>query len=88
MTWQRERNHPHEFQMQMITGQTNVRSARFGAGAIDGIGKELGRFVVTTMEVPWRMAQRRLGAPPVAVIHVENMEIGTLGSPGGRGARV
>ena len=64
--------------MQMITGQTNVRSVRFGAGAIDGISKELGRFVVTTMEVPWRLAQRRLGAPPVAVIHVEDMEIGTL----------
>lgn len=62
----------------MITGQTNVRSSRFGAGAIDGIGKELGRFIVTTMDVPWRLAQPRLGAQPTAVIHVETMEIETL----------
>lgn len=62
----------------MIEGQTNVRSSRFGAGAIDGIGKELGRFIVTTMDVPWRLARPRLGAQPVAVLHVENMEIETL----------
>ena len=62
----------------MIKGQTNVRSSRFGAGAIDGIGKELGRFIVTTMDVPWRLAQPRLGAQPTAVLHVENMEIETL----------
>ncbi len=62
----------------MIEGQTNVRSYRFGAGAIDGIGKELGRFIVTTMAVPWRLAQHRLGAQPVAVLPVENMEIETL----------
>ncbi len=62
----------------MIEGQTNVRSSRFGAGAIDGIGKELGRFVVTTMDVPWQRAQPRLGAEPAAVLLVENMEITTL----------
>jgi glycerol-1-phosphate dehydrogenase [NAD(P)+] len=62
----------------MIKGQTNVRSSRFGAGAIDGIGNELGRFIVTTMDVPWRLAQPRLGAQPTAVLHVENMEIETL----------
>ena len=62
----------------MIEGQTNVRSSRFGGGAIDGIGKELGRFVVTTMDVPWQRAQARLGARPVAVLFVENMEIETL----------
>ncbi len=62
----------------MIEGQTNVRSSRFGAGAIDGIGRELGRFIVTTMEVPWRQAAPRLGATPTAVLHVENMELETL----------
>ncbi len=62
----------------MIEGQTNVRSSRFGAGAIDGIGKELGRFIVTTMDVPWQKAQSRIGAQPVAVLLVENMEIETL----------
>lgn len=62
----------------MIAGQTNVRSSRFGAGAIDGIGRDLGRFIVTTMELPWRLAAPRLGASPVAVLHVENMELETL----------
>jgi len=62
----------------MIKGQTNVRSSCFGSGAIDGIGKKFGRFIVTTMEVPWRLAQPRLGAQPVAVLHVENMEVETL----------
>lgn len=67
-----------QFQTTMIEGQTNVRSARFGAGAMDGLGKELGRFIVTTMDLPWRLAEPRLGAKPIAVLHVENMEIGTL----------
>ena len=62
----------------MIGGQTNVRSSRFGAGAIDGIGQELGRFIVTTMDVPWQRAQPRIGAQPVAVLFVENMEVETL----------
>ncbi|MCL4787683.1 MAG: iron-containing alcohol dehydrogenase, partial [Verrucomicrobia bacterium] len=62
----------------MIEGQTNVRSSRFGAGALDGIGRELGRFIVTTMDLPWRLAQPRLGAQPVGVLYVENMEIETL----------
>lgn len=61
-----------------IEGQTNVRSARFGAGALDGLGRELGRFVVATMDVPWRLAQPRLGAEPAAVLWVEDMEVETL----------
>ena len=67
-----------ELNMKTIEGQTNVRSVRFGGGAIDGIGKELGRFIVTTMDVPWRLAESRLGAKPIAVLYVENMEIETL----------
>ena len=62
----------------MIEGQTNVRSARFGVGAIDGLGKQLGRFIVTTMPVPWERAQARLGATPIAVLLVKNMEIETI----------
>ena len=62
----------------MIEGQTNVRSSRFGAGTIDGIGQELGRFIVTTMAVPWQRAQPRIGTQPIAVLFVENMEIETL----------
>lgn len=62
----------------MIEGQTNVRSARFGAGVFNQLGSELGRFLVTTMELPWRQAQPRLQPRPAAVLFVANMEIETL----------
>ena len=69
---------PQRLAPNMIQGQTNVSTSRFGAGAIDDIGRELGRFVVTTMEVPWRVAQPRLGGRPAAVLFAESMEIETL----------
>ena len=58
-----------------ITGETNVRSQRFGSGSIDGLGRELGRFVVTSMEIPWQLVRDRLGAAPAAVLLVESMEL-------------
>ena len=62
----------------MIDGQTNVRSAQFGAGVFNQLGRDIGRFLVTTMEVPWRVAQSRLQPQPDAVLFVENMEFETL----------
>jgi hypothetical protein len=64
--------------MPSLTGQTKACSSRFGAGAVDGIGKDPGRFIVTAMHAPWRLAQPRLGAQPVAVRQVVNMELETL----------
>lgn len=61
-----------------IEGNTNVRSQRFGAGSVDGLGDELGRFVVTTMEIPWRVTEGRLGGSPAAVITVESMELDVI----------
>ena len=58
-----------------ITGQTNVRSQRFGAGSATDLGRELGRFVVTTMEVPWQLTRERLGGTPAAVLMVESLEL-------------
>lgn len=58
-----------------IQGETNVGSLRTGRGCLDGIGKELGRFVVTTMEIPWEVTRDHLGAAPEAVLMVENMEL-------------
>jgi len=58
-----------------VTGQTNVTSCRFGAGAIDGLGRELGDFIVATMEIPWRVTQQRLGGSPRSVVMVESMEV-------------
>ena len=50
---------------------TDVRSRRFGEGAIDGLGKELGDFIVTSMPVPWEATRPRLGAAPKAVCLVD-----------------
>jgi glycerol-1-phosphate dehydrogenase [NAD(P)+] len=61
-----------------ITGQTNVRSLRTGGGCLRGLGAELGRFIVTTMEIPWRVTRDLLGASPEAVLMVESMEQETL----------
>lgn len=60
--------------MSNIRGQTNVLSYRWGSGSIDGLGRELGRFVVATMEIPWQLVRDRLAAQPAAVVFVESME--------------
>ena len=54
--------------------QTNVKSQRFGRGAAEGIASELGKFVVTTMEIPWEFAKDRIGDSPAAVQLVDSME--------------
>lgn len=58
----------------MIEGRTNVTSSRFGSGSAEGIGGEAGRFVVTTMPIPWQLAEARIGGRPEAVLMVESME--------------
>lgn len=62
----------------MVDGETNVRSIRFGRGAANGIGDLLGRFVVTTMPVPWEVAGARIRGTPLAVLMVESMELDEL----------
>ncbi len=57
-----------------IKGQTNVTQLRSGANAALNLGKELGKFVVTTMEIPWKHTQGKMGGNPEAVIMVETME--------------
>ncbi len=57
-----------------IAGETNVLSGRYGSGLVAGVGREFGRFVVTTMELPWQVTKDRLGGTPEAVIMVESME--------------
>lgn len=59
----------------MIEGQTNVQSIRLGAGSARGIGSELGRFAVTTMELPWQLTRDLLGAAPACVVMAESMEL-------------
>ncbi len=61
-----------------IEGNTNVLSHRFGAGSVNGLGRELGRFAVATMEIPWQVTRDRLGATPAAVMMVDSMEIDVI----------
>ena len=61
-----------------ITGHTNVRSHRFGAGSADGLGHQLGRFVVATMDIPWQVSKHRLAAQPEAVLMVKSMELDVI----------
>jgi len=59
-------------------GWTNVRSIIFGRGVVDGIARDLGRFLVTTMPVPWALTQNRLGGQPAAVVMAGSMEFDEL----------
>jgi glycerol-1-phosphate dehydrogenase [NAD(P)+] len=58
-----------------LEGETNVTSTRFGRGTVDGLGRELGRFIVTTMEIPWNLTRERLGGTPEKIFLCESMEI-------------
>ena len=60
--------------MQYFSPQTNVKNLRIGRNAARGIGKEIGRFVVATMDIPWQVTKDRLGKDPAAVIMVESVE--------------
>ena len=50
--------------MQYFSLNTNVKQLRIGKGVSKGIGKELGRFVVATMEIPWNIIKNDMGKSP------------------------
>jgi glycerol-1-phosphate dehydrogenase [NAD(P)+] len=60
--------------MLSIEGQTNITELRAGLDCAKNLGEELGKFVVTTMEIPWKVTREKLGGSPQAVIMVETME--------------
>ena len=60
--------------MLSIKGQTNITELRAGRACAKNLGSELGKFVVTTMEIPWKVTKEKLGGKPQAVIMVETME--------------
>lgn len=60
--------------MRWITGHTNVVSFRVGSGSLKNLGQHVGRFVVTTMEVPWKITQERLGARPEKIYLIESLQ--------------
>ena len=66
--------------MRKISGQTNVSSYRFGSGSIKGIGNEIGRFVVATMDIPWKVTQNLLGGTPEEVVFIDSVDQSVLDS--------
>ena len=62
----------------MTTKWTNVKSMKTGRGVATGIASDLGRFAVTTMEIPWKLTRDKIGGEPAAVIMVESMELEVL----------
>lgn len=63
-----------------LQGETNVKDLRTGPNAAKGIGKEVGKFCVTTMDIPWKVTKDKLGGSPEVVIMVETMEESWLDS--------
>lgn len=52
----------------------NVAELRMARGALDRLGDGLGRYVVTTMPIPWDRTKDVLGRRPEKVFMVETME--------------
>ena len=57
-----------------IKGQTNIISSRFGTGSLRGIGKEAGKFVVMTMDIPWHVTKDLIGSTPQDIIFINSVE--------------
>lgn len=53
----------------------NVQHMEFGRGIIDNLGSQLGRYVVTTMPIPWNLVKTKLGSQPLQVIDVQDMDL-------------
>jgi glycerol-1-phosphate dehydrogenase [NAD(P)+] len=53
----------------------NVKRLEFGRGLVSDIGFQFGRYVVTTMSIPWGLVHQRIGAPPIHVIDVQDMDL-------------
>jgi glycerol-1-phosphate dehydrogenase [NAD(P)+] len=53
----------------------NVKRLEFGRGIVSDVGAQFGRYVVSTMPVPWQVVSQRIGKPPVHVINVPDMDL-------------
>ena len=60
--------------MQYFSLNTNIKELRIGRGVSIGIGKELGTYVVTTMDIPWNIIKNDMGKSPEKVINVTSVE--------------
>jgi glycerol dehydrogenase-like iron-containing ADH family enzyme len=53
----------------------NVKRIEFGRGLIDNLGTQCGRYVVTTMPIPWNLVKPGIGSEPLQVIDVLDMDL-------------
>ena len=60
--------------MQYFSLSTNVNELRIGNNSSKNVGKEIGKFVVSTMEIPWEIIKNKLGKSPEKVIMVTSVE--------------
>ena len=56
--------------MQYFSLSTNVNELRIGNDSSKNIGNEIGKFIVSTMEIPWRIIKDKLGQSPEKVIEI------------------
>ena len=61
--------------MQYFSLSTNVNELRIGNNSSKNIGKEIGKFVVSTMEIPWGIIKNELGKSPEKLINVTSVEL-------------
>ena len=61
--------------MQYFSLSTNVNELRIGKDSSKNIGNEIGKFVVSTMEIPWKIIKDKLGQSPEKVIDVTSVEL-------------
>ena len=61
--------------MQYFSLSTNVNELRIGNNSSKNIGKEIGKFVVSTMEIPWGIIKNKLGQSPEKLINVTSVEL-------------
>ncbi len=53
----------------------NVKRLECGRGLVNGLGSQFGRYIVTSMPVPWELVKGQIGAQPIKVINVEDMDL-------------
>ena len=61
--------------MQYFSLSTNVNELRIGNNSSKNVGKEIGKFVVSTMEIPWEIIKNKLGKSPEKVVNVKSVEL-------------
>ena len=61
--------------MQYFSLSTNINELRIGNNSSKNIGNEIGKFIVSTMDIPWKIIRNKLGKSPEKVIKVSSVEL-------------